>query len=177
MPSHFAASSDLFSPDLRRKGTFAIEMSEIKPSVMRKIANYEDADQPSPFLDFNLWSNLIKYLIFTRKLTVLPRRHHYPQRCYLFLVLLRNCLWRLSSGYLQWFQFLFKTCNYLRLRLSFLPFNLQLIPEVLYDTEKLLLITNQFVFFPHLLLKDYYLLLLAACQSLILFDFPFHFVY
>jgi hypothetical protein len=54
MPSHFAAQSDLFSPDVRRKGTFSIEMSEIRPGAVRQIQNYDDVDQPSPFLDFNL---------------------------------------------------------------------------------------------------------------------------
>jgi len=33
MPSHYGAEGDLFSPDLRRKGNFAIEMSEIRPGA------------------------------------------------------------------------------------------------------------------------------------------------
>jgi hypothetical protein len=31
-------------------------MSEIRPGAVRQIQNYDDVDQPSPFLDFNLWS-------------------------------------------------------------------------------------------------------------------------
>jgi hypothetical protein len=44
----------MFSPDVRRKNAFSIEMSEIRPGAVRQIQDYDDVDQPSPFLDFNL---------------------------------------------------------------------------------------------------------------------------